>query len=149
MRLVVLYILVRGIVPKLHKSSAASPIPRVGRRPSSSIPAALILLRPNRAHPRRPRVQAHPRRPRARPVSVAAIKFFSNPWFPPWPLHPELRSCLHQVVVQLTHINNVIVARYASITVEPFHFQHQMQQPDDLLDLMLNGPQPRPSDAAR
>nr|XP_051198906.1 uncharacterized protein LOC127312407 isoform X1 [Lolium perenne] len=89
MRRVVLSILMQGIESKPCKSSARSPFLLHGRHAPASIPAALVLFRPNRAHLRLSRVQAHPRSPRARAVSVAAGKFFSNQWLPPWLAFPS------------------------------------------------------------
>jgi hypothetical protein len=61
-RLVVLYLLVRGIVPRGTELSVRSPILRARLHASSPIPAALVLLRPNRAHLWLPCVLPHPRR---------------------------------------------------------------------------------------
>jgi hypothetical protein len=44
------------------------------RRENRRIPAALVLLRPNQAHPRVPRVKAHPRRRLLRPGSFGILR---------------------------------------------------------------------------
>jgi hypothetical protein len=84
-RLALLFLHPQGIGLGLCKSTVKSPIPPPTPASNSSIPAALVLLRPNRAHLRLPHVQAHPRRSRSRPLSLAAVKSFSNQGRPPWP----------------------------------------------------------------
>ncbi|XP_047071634.1 uncharacterized protein LOC124680609 isoform X3 [Lolium rigidum] len=86
---------------------------------------------------------------RSQPSSSSPTRGFRHGLSIPSSARVSIKSWCSSLTSTMVLQRSVIVARYASITVEPFHFQHQMQQPDDLLDLMLNGPQPRPSDAAR
>ncbi|XP_047085004.1 uncharacterized protein LOC124696316 [Lolium rigidum] len=92
MRLVHLFILVQGIEPVRSKSSRKSPILLRLRQQNPSIPATLVLLRPNREHLRLPRVQAHLRRPLPRPGSLPVAEFISDLRAPPWPSSPSFAS---------------------------------------------------------
>nr|XP_051200507.1 uncharacterized protein LOC127314077 isoform X1 [Lolium perenne] len=62
LRLILLFHLVQGIDPGGLQSSPIRRFSRAGRRLSSSIPAALVFLQPNRAHHRVPHVRPHLRR---------------------------------------------------------------------------------------